>query len=185
MATEVKKDDRASILARLSAMSDDELKAVATVAGNTSTPAVEAVSAPVPVTTPTTPIVSSETIAIPAAEYGAIKAAADAYHRQQAERKVALVTQISTAQGKEGAFTADDLNAMGTDTLLKLAKSLKLEESNTAGDYSADYSLRGAPTSTLATRAAAATTHAPPKSWSLALAKSKEKNGTSVDKPVN
>lgn len=106
-------------------------------------------------------------------EYNDIKAAASAHRQQQENYKSSLITSIRTAQD---VFTEEDLKSFDTDKLEKLAKSLKVDQSNTVTDMT----LRGVSYPSVATQVTKE--YKIPKSWDVAMA---EQNKQSTQTKAN
>lgn len=108
-------------------------------------------------------------------EYSALKTAADAFQRQQQARRGHLVTSLKAACGN--AFTEADLNALDTHTLEKLAISHRIDT-----PASADFSLRGVPSSSLSlSEEDKLKAHKPTDTWAIALAEKNKRTGRVAD----
>lgn len=141
--------------------------------------------APVAPVTPAPPAVTASAASTTAApgqrilteeEYSTLKSAADAFQAAQRTRKAHLVTSLKAACGT--AFTEADLTALDMSVLEKLAVSHHID-----APASADYSVRGIPSSGLSlSEADKLKAHKPSDTWGRALLAKKQQRASVNDK---
>jgi hypothetical protein len=123
-----------------------------------------------PAQTPAQPASNPDAVHLSRAEYAAMKAAADAYAAQQAQRKSALVSSLISAQKD---FTEDELNQM---SMTQLEKLVNVANANRPRDYSGQTLIVGAAAanSTAANLAAANQMPKPPNIYASLMKKKGE-----------
>lgn len=113
-----------------------------------------------------------DSVRVPKEVFDDMKAASAAWKADQERRKGALVASLKAAQD---GFTEPDLKAMSIEALQKLARSLKLDESEPKPDYSGRaLSEPASPTDT-----------APPDAWAAGLAAHRRSLGYFDGKEAN